>query len=69
MGSGGRTFRTLRSSRSSGSSSWPDTEVKREMYERHFVGRVFGVIDDRASVVAMWRSLDLTVVQVAEGAF
>ncbi|WP_435809560.1 hypothetical protein [Streptosporangium canum] len=30
---------------------------------------VFGVIDDRASVATMWRSLGLTVVQVTEGLF
>ncbi|MGW4958017.1 phosphatase domain-containing protein [Nonomuraea sp. NPDC004186] len=47
-----------------------DTVVKREIYKEHFADReVFGVIDDRASVVAMWRSLGLTVVQVAEGRF
>lgn len=48
----------------------PDTAVKREIYERHFAHLgVAGVIDDRASVVAMWRSLGLTVFQVAEGDF
>lgn len=48
----------------------PDTVVKREIYRDHFASLdVFGVIDDRATVVAMWRSLGLTVVQVAEGAF
>jgi hypothetical protein len=46
-----------------------DVEVKREIYDWHFAGQVAGVIDDRASVVAMWRSLGLTVFQVAEGDF
>ncbi|MEU1730679.1 hypothetical protein [Streptosporangium sp. NPDC020145] len=46
----------------------PDTVVKREIYTRRFAHRpVAGVIDDRASVTAMWRSLGLTVLQVAEG--
>ncbi|KAB1900519.1 5'-hydroxyl kinase, partial [Micromonospora sp. AMSO31t] len=31
--------------------------------------RVVGVFDDRQQVVRMWRSLDLTVFQVAEGDF
>ncbi|WP_219511684.1 phosphatase domain-containing protein [Nonomuraea ceibae] len=47
-----------------------DTVVKREIYERHFAHlRIDGVIDDRASVVAMWRRLGLTVLQVAGGRF
>ncbi|MEU4574836.1 hypothetical protein [Nonomuraea sp. NPDC023979] len=47
-----------------------DTVVKREIYERHFAHlRIAGVIDDRASVVAMWRRLGLTVLQVAGGRF
>lgn len=47
-----------------------DTVVKSEIFQKHFADAdVFGVIDDRASVVAMWRSLGLTVVQVAEGNF
>ncbi|MEV4357037.1 hypothetical protein [Nonomuraea sp. NPDC049625] len=45
----------------------PDTAVKREIYQEHFADQeVFGVIDDRATVVAMWRMLGLTVFQVAE---
>jgi hypothetical protein len=48
----------------------PDTIVKREIYEKHFAEQqVFGVIDDRATVVAMWRLLGLTVIQVDEGNF
>ncbi|GAA1255263.1 NIF family HAD-type phosphatase [Sphaerisporangium rubeum] len=47
-----------------------DVKVKREIYRRHFAHQsVTGVIDDRRSVVAMWRSLGLTVLQVAEGDF
>jgi hypothetical protein len=47
-----------------------DVIVKREIYRKHFAHLdVFGVIDDRAQVVAMWRSLGLTVVQAAEGNF
>ncbi len=48
----------------------PDVEIKRDLYTRHFAHHdVLGVIADRASVVAMWRSLGLTVLQVAEGNF
>ncbi|GAA1563311.1 NIF family HAD-type phosphatase [Actinomadura kijaniata] len=48
-----------------------DTVVKRELYERRIapVGPVTAVLEDRASVVAMWRRLGLTVLQVAEGNF
>ncbi|MCP2336947.1 phosphatase domain-containing protein [Actinomadura rupiterrae] len=48
-----------------------DTVVKRELYRRHVrpIGPVTAVLDDRASVVAMWRGLGLTVLQVAEGNF
>lgn len=46
----------------------PDVQVKRDIYTAHFAGRtIAGVIDDRAAVVRMWRSLGLTVLQVAEG--
>jgi hypothetical protein len=49
----------------------PDDTIKREIYDRDIAPfhRVTGVIDDRAKVVAMWRSLGLTCVQVAEGNF
>jgi hypothetical protein len=47
-----------------------DVIVKREIYERelkqHFV---LFVLDDRSSVVAMWRDLGLTCLQVAPGDF
>ncbi|MER5702643.1 AAA family ATPase [Micromonospora sp. NPDC002296] len=48
-----------------------DAVVKREIYEREIEGRyrVVGVFDDRMQVVRMWRSLGLTVFQVAEGDF
>lgn len=48
-----------------------DSIVKGELFDRHIRGRYFivGVFDDRAQVVRMWRSLGLTVFQVAEGDF
>ncbi|MEU9871090.1 hypothetical protein AB0C87_24885 [Actinomadura sp. NPDC048021] len=51
----------------------PDTVVKRELYEEKvfpFYGKPLAVLDDRNSVVKMWREeLGLTVLQVAEGDF
>lgn len=49
----------------------PDHVVKRELYERRIRGRhdVLCVLDDRKGVVAMWRSIGLTVFQVADGDF
>ncbi len=49
----------------------PDQIVKRKLYQRHVRPRyrVTAVLDDRAKVVEMWRSLGLTVLQVAEGDF
>jgi len=49
----------------------PDTIVKRELYEQHIAGKyeILFTVDDRASVVAMWRSLGLTCLQCAEGDF
>jgi predicted kinase len=48
-----------------------DSIVKAEIFEREIRHRwaVTGVFDDRAQVVRMWRSLGLTVFQVAEGNF
>jgi hypothetical protein len=48
-----------------------DTIVKEEIYHREIEGKytIGYVLDDRDSVVAMWRSLGLTVLQVAAGAF
>lgn len=48
-----------------------DSVVKAEIFEREIRHRwhVTGVFDDRAQVVRMWRSLGLTVFQVAEGNF
>ena len=46
-----------------------DSIVKQEVFEseiRHR-WRIVGVFDDRQHVVRMWRSLGLTVFQVAEG--
>lgn len=50
----------------------PDYVIKRELYERFVapVGPVTAVLDDRNSVVRMWREdLGLTVLQVADGDF
>jgi predicted kinase len=46
-----------------------DAIVKQEIYEQHIAGRynVKFVLDDRKQVVAVWRSLGLTCLQVAEG--
>jgi hypothetical protein len=48
-----------------------DSIVKRELFEQHLAGRfaVRYVIDDRATVVRMWRALGLTVLAVADGDF
>lgn len=53
-----------------------DTVTKRELYDRHIrpqidrgAWRVVAVLDDRTQVVRMWRSLGLTVLQVADGNF
>lgn len=49
----------------------PDTEVKLEMFNTHIRDRydVRVVLDDRNSVVQLWRSLGLTCLQVADGDF
>lgn len=48
-----------------------DSIVKREMFDQHIRDRfdVQFVLDDRNQVVEMWRSLGLTVLQVADGNF
>ncbi|MFC3504488.1 AAA family ATPase [Micromonospora krabiensis] len=48
-----------------------DAVVKRELFDKHIRHeyRVAGVFDDRQQVVDMWRSLGLTVFQVAPGDF
>lgn len=48
-----------------------DTIIKQEIYEQYIKPRynVQYVLDDRNSVVRMWRSLGLKVMQVAEGDF
>ena len=48
-----------------------DSIVKRELFDAHIRDRydVAYVLDDRNQVVQMWRSLGLTVLQVAEGDF
>ncbi len=49
----------------------PDHEVKAEIYKRDIEPHwdVAYVLDDRNQVVAMWRELGLTVLQVADGDF
>ncbi len=49
----------------------PDQIVKRELYEGHIKPHynVMFTVDDRASVVKMWRELGLTCFQVADGDF
>jgi hypothetical protein len=48
-----------------------DSIVKMEIFEREFKGKanVRFILDDRNQVVAMWRSLGLTCLQVADGDF
>ena len=48
-----------------------DTTVKHEIYRDHIHGRyeVLCVLEDRDQVVKLWRSLDLTCLQVAPGDF
>lgn len=48
-----------------------DAVVKMELFDAHIrdLYRVAFVLDDRDQVVRMWRSLGLTVLQVAEGNF
>ena len=48
----------------------PDTTLKKQFLNEHVdINDVFLVVDDRQQVVDMWRSLGLTVFQVAEGNF
>ncbi|WP_242890764.1 phosphatase domain-containing protein [Actinomadura litoris] len=46
-----------------------DTIVKKELYEKFVKGPVTAVLEDRTSVVQMWRALGLTVLQCADGDF
>lgn len=48
-----------------------DNIIKNEIFEREFKGKynVKFILDDRNQVVAMWRSLGLTCLQVADGDF
>lgn len=47
----------------------PDTEVKQQIYDMYFKGKyeVNTVIDDRPSVIRMWRENGLHVIDVGEG--
>jgi hypothetical protein len=48
----------------------PDNELKKHFLDEHVnIDDVFLVVDDRQQVVDMWRSLGLTVFQVADGNF
>jgi hydroxymethylpyrimidine pyrophosphatase-like HAD family hydrolase len=49
----------------------PDTEVKKEIFENEIKGKydVTFCVDDRSSVVKMWRSIGLTCLQCDEGDF
>jgi hypothetical protein len=48
-----------------------DSIVKMEIFENEFKGKynIKFILDDRNQVVAMWRSLGLTCLQVADGDF
>lgn len=48
-----------------------DTAVKRELFDQYISGRweIAFTVDDRNSVVAMWRGMGLACFQVREGAF
>lgn len=46
----------------------PDTEVKKDIYERYLKGyKIHKVIDDRPSVIRMWREQGLDVIDVGGG--
>lgn len=47
----------------------PDTEVKQQMFDTYFKGKydVSHIIDDRPSVIRMWRSNNLSVIDVGNG--
>ena len=48
----------------------PDEILKKDMLDKHAdIDDIFLVVDDRNKVVKMWRSLGLTVFQVADGNF
>ena len=48
----------------------PDDILKRDMLDTHVdINDIFMVVDDRQKVVAMWRSLGLICIQVADGNF
>ena len=47
----------------------PDTEVKKQMFEEHFPDKkcIHLVIDDRPSVIRLWESMELPVLDVGKG--
>lgn len=45
-----------------------DTEIKKEMFEKHFNKKdIWFIVDDRDKVVNMWRELGLTCLQCQKG--
>lgn len=49
----------------------PDDVLKHEIYDKHIrdLYTIEGVLDDRDKVVAMWRAIGLSCIQVAPGNF
>jgi predicted kinase len=46
----------------------PDTEIKKEIYDRYFKNyQVYKVFDDRPSVIRMWKEQGLDVIDVGDG--
>ena len=47
----------------------PDTETKKELFEQHFPDKsvIHVVLDDRPSIVKLWRDMELNVIDVGKG--
>ena len=47
----------------------PDTDVKKEILDKYFKDKIkiFTVIDDRPSVIRMWKENKLDVIDVGDG--
>lgn len=47
----------------------PDTEVKKDMFEQHFPDKevVHAIYDDRPSIIRLWKSMGLNVIDVGKG--
>ena len=52
-----------------GTDKRPDTEVKKQILDTYFPDKsvIHTVIDDRPSVIRMWREQGLKVIDVGEG--